>query len=1055
MKPKYSLRACLIAAGLVSAQAVAFAQTELFWTGTTGGLFDATKWNPSQIPDLTEIVTINNGGTATIPADAGTRGLSGIRLGSVEGGTEFGHIIMNGGTLNLGGTAGDPKAVIGVSTTLSTFIQNGGTIFFDGPDQFPGSRSDDGLNGLDWEVGEKGLGRFEMHGDAKFFAGDDLKVGANALGQGSVLIDGNAHFAAGSGISVSEGGPNGAGIEQLMIIAGNARVDSGNSLGAGDPNGSTDEGYLTMASGNATGRLVVQDNAVINYRRLSAREGTSIMVVKDRAQMHIFDVLVGKGALGVAPSEDRPAETGPNSTFASAASVDAEGAPTVSTLTLQDDAIMTVNSDPASGPTKGLGISAPRDAGNAGGTARMIIRDRAAFRVEQNLEVGTGAAESSDGTVTVIGPNAKITIVGDLKLAVDPDGNPTPGKGTLNPVITGASHSILNVGGVAKLANGTLRVKLDGYAPIGGESYTLIKGGTVEGQFVATDLTEAVLGAGLSWKVDYTADSVVLKVEGGAPAQTRPGLAEANGLTPLGPTVYVNPPATTQNNGKVESLGVGVIANGNVVVGWEDDRVNDEALLVTDQEAVWTVYSPAGLPLTTPVVLTSPNPDLAGQSLTSSFLSYFRADGSPTPGYTSWGPKIKANLFGAGFGMGGTAFDLGKEVAALAPINNNAAGENAGDFPAVQLLNNSGAPLGIVSGLSEAYAERDGDVRIGDWDYLANGNIVIVGESRQRPDLVNLYGGAEEKTHGIVRVVKADGTVVKAEQLLGKDPIEVQIWHGSAVTANGFAVRYAANPGGAKLQRFDNDGNKVGDEIDLATLTGSPIANGGGRGEDIGLHGNGKDAYVLAVKGTDAEGAPQIWVTVINADGTKRWARNLGDSKSLAHVAIGRVDAAIDESGRVAVVYSDKAGTADAGGTASLVLGRLFDAQGNPIGNVFHVSEKELPAVETADATDPRIDWRGNTLSVAWESKNQTADNPDAKSVVALRTFNVPGGVVTAPTVAATRNPDGSITLTYTGTLIGSDTINGAYTPVAGASGGTFTVTPGAAAGAKFYRSQN
>jgi hypothetical protein len=91
MKSKYSLRACLIAAGLVSAQALALAQTELFWTGTTGGLFDATKWNPSQIPDLTEIVTINNGGTATIAADAGTRSLSGIRLGSTQNSSESGQ----------------------------------------------------------------------------------------------------------------------------------------------------------------------------------------------------------------------------------------------------------------------------------------------------------------------------------------------------------------------------------------------------------------------------------------------------------------------------------------------------------------------------------------------------------------------------------------------------------------------------------------------------------------------------------------------------------------------------------------------------------------------------------------------------------------------------------------------------------------------------------------------------------------------------------------------------------------------------------------------------
>jgi len=212
---------------------------------------------------------------------------------------------------------------------------------------------------------------------------------------------------------------------------------------------------------------------------------------------------------------------------------------------------------------------------------------------------------------------------------------------------------------------------------------------------------------------------------------------------------------------------------------------------------------------------------------------------------------------------------------------------------------------------------------------------------------------------------------------------------------------------------------------------------------------------VLATAGPDAEGKPQIWVAVINADGTLRWARTVGDAKSLAHTAIGRVDAAIDESGRVAVIYADKAGTVDAGGTTSLVLGRLFNAQGAPIGGVFHVSEKELPVADTLDAIDPRVDWRGNTLAVAWESKNQLTDNPDGKSVVALRTFNVPGGVIATPTIAASRNADGSLTITYTGTLVSSDTANGTYTAVAGATGGTYTVPANVAPGAKFYRSQN
>ena len=80
---------------------------------------------------------------------------------------------------------------------------------------------------------------------------------------------------------------------------------------------------------------------------------------------------------------------------------------------------MTVNA------SAGLGISAPRDAGSStGGKALFIIRDQASFRVEQQLALGSGTrATASDGTLQVIGPNAKITIAGNLNMAVDPDGN--------------------------------------------------------------------------------------------------------------------------------------------------------------------------------------------------------------------------------------------------------------------------------------------------------------------------------------------------------------------------------------------------------------------------------------------------------------------------------------------------------------------------------------------------------------------------------------------------------------------------------------------------------
>ncbi len=514
MKHFQQLGAVAIVAGLMWAP-LAHSQ-EIYWIGGDGDFFASSHWDGG-VPGAGAIAIIYDGSTATIAAGAGERELGTIRLGPTEGSEDSGHVIMNGGTLRIGGTEGDPKAVIGFSTVLSTFIMNGGTIFFDGPDlpELAGSTSGKGQNELDWEVGEKGLGRFEMHNDAVMRLADDLKIAENAAGQGTCLIDGNARLSAGSGLSISGNG----GIEQSMTIAGNAVVDLGNSMGAGNPAGHTDEGYLTMAFGNSTALLTIQDNAVLNMRRLTAREGQSTIIVKNSGHLHIFDVLTGTGD----SAANRPAETGPNSTYASASAADTN---IVSTLTLQDDAVMTVNSDPASGPTKGLAISGQRDSGNAGGKAKLIVRDRASFRVEQDLMLGSGAnSETSDGTLEVVGPAAQVWIGANLDMAVDldgnvvgldPDQNPMPGKATLSAVITGATHATVNVAGLARIANGRLSVTLDGYTPTGGETYTLIQGGTIEGQFAETNLTAAPLLSGLSWTVEYAADAVRLKVLGQA-----------------------------------------------------------------------------------------------------------------------------------------------------------------------------------------------------------------------------------------------------------------------------------------------------------------------------------------------------------------------------------------------------------------------------------------------------------------------------------------------------------------------------------------------------------
>ena len=546
MKTNRTLSKLSVAALLACGLSVS-AQTPVTWTGTTGDFYDATKWNTGAFPTGMDYAFINNGGTATIGATAGNRTLGLLHLGYVEGGTagESGHIIMNGGTLTIGADdVPNNQVLIGEGTVLSTFIQNGGTIMLDAPETGSLSTSFKGANEIDWEVGLRGMGRFEMHNDAKFYASDDLKVGENAAGNAFVLMDGNSYVAVGSGVSISSGGGV---VEQTMIMGGNSRLDSGNSMGAGNVAGGTDEGYLTMAIGGGKGKLILQDNAQMNIRRLSAREGVSTIIVKNNAQFHIFDVLNGTGT----SAATRPAETGPNSTFGSAAT-------SSGTFILQDDAVMTVNSDPISGPTKGLGISAQRDAGNAGGKITMTIRDRASLTIEQDLMLGTGAnAQTSDGTLEVIGPDADITIDGNLNMAVDLAGNvaavdefgfPAPGKSTLHAVITAASHSTINVGGIARIANGQLKVTLNGHSPAVGTTYTLVQGGTIDGQFASTDFSGAHLEGGRVWQVEYTANAVRLRV-----AQAGAGrivtVTTANNVNPPGGTVSLLQALTGLQNG--------------------------------------------------------------------------------------------------------------------------------------------------------------------------------------------------------------------------------------------------------------------------------------------------------------------------------------------------------------------------------------------------------------------------------------------------------------------------------------------------------------------------
>ena len=472
---------------------------------------------------------------------------------------------------------------------------------------------------------------------------------------------------------------------------------------------------------------------------------------------------------------------------------------------------------------------------------------------------------------------------------------------------------------------------------------------------------------------------------------------ESTGLLPRTATGWINGTNGLNNFGS-ESLSVDIVNNGNVIVGWEDDGSDINSFL-----GVWTLLDSNGNMITPMTVQTNrdTNGDIDSLQITTNrYLSYFRSDNTPTPPFPGgWGPKVRANRFGNGMGMGSMPWAIGLEVPELFAINEDAGGLAAGggvaglassdDFPCVQLLNNDGTPLrsGVINGinnlgivtLADADVQPAGAIRIGGWDYLSSGNILIVGESRQADDRA-LTGQAAGRVP-VFRIVTPGGTQVKAYTAVSETPDGGNISrNGAAVTANGFAIRWQRDGGGTTVRLFDNAGNPTSGNLDLATLTGHPEANSGGDGGGSGINGNGKDAYVLV---GDYAGST-VWATVLNANGTVRWSRNVAEDKVLT--GFNGTSAAIDEWGQVVVVF----GASPDPGLRPAIMGRRFDPAGNAVGASFYVGETEIPdlaAPPTYASDSPKVSWRNGTIAVAWFSKNYADPSLNGTKVIATRLF--------------------------------------------------------------------
>lgn len=489
---------------------------------------------------------------------------------------------------------------------------------------------------------------------------------------------------------------------------------------------------------------------------------------------------------------------------------------------------------------------------------------------------------------------------------------------------------------------------------------------------------------------------------------------EIYGVMPVTPTFYVNPPGDGEpllNNGNTESVGVAIGEDGNIIISWEDDHPENGT--VHSYEAVWTLYDKDGNRLTSPIPLASTGGETLGQQIVAPFRAFFRSDGSAVPGHTAFAPKVKANLFGPGLGFAATAYHLGHEIPELLSLNVEASEDGGvawGDFPVLQLLTSDGRPGRLLSGVKEEDAERPGNMRIADWGYLSNGNVVIVTENQQEADLRDVYGGETEGTHALFRILNPlTGEEVKGLTNASSSGLKVQIWHGLAVTGRGFAIRMHQDVADASSDRaqarfFNNDGTPLGDNIDLGNLTGENEISKGGRGQNTGFHGNGRDTVVYANIGQNKEAVP--WVTVLNEDGTLRWFRRVADD--LEDFNCLRADAAVDEEGRVCVVFDPKIGS-----DPRLVMARVFDRNGAPLTGSFYVSETERPEQGALDSAKARVSWRNGRIAIVWESGNQ----PDgATKAVAARFFKAPEPFRILEVKPAEGN-DGRVTVTWTSAL--------------------------------------
>lgn len=519
----------------------------------TGDFFDANNWATGVIPvGNNKAPRINGGGTAVITAAGTGAGIDTEAFIVADAANSSGTIQMDSGSMVVFDAAG---SVLGNNSGASgALIMNGGSLDF-------GDVSGNGAAGnastlvISNAVGS--TGRLELHNDAILRSlegwdvaagGGDTAHGTTGLPSGTIIMDGTSQASL-------AGGLNNKGVLS-MTLSGSSQLTVGNSKGPGDATGdfAIGSGIVNIGArhGN-TADILIEDSAIMNVAALYNQKARATITVRDNGEFNIFNTGTGGTQQDFRMQNYLGRENFDNN--------DPEQM-TSTTIVLEGSGKFTVDSNPnpfadaSQDPsddghpdlisTAGLILSSgddePLHSGDdsndhyRGGLTVIDVKESAEFSVVQGLWMTAGTHAGASSTLKVTGPDATVA-VGDLIMAEiidqtltatgvtfgDPLYKTRPGTAELHSVITGSSHSIIQVTDDARIGNGELVVELSGYSPVAGDSYTLLQTGDstgVNGEFKAVDLTLAPLGSGLEWDLVYNADSVVLSVLDNTPQLT-------------------------------------------------------------------------------------------------------------------------------------------------------------------------------------------------------------------------------------------------------------------------------------------------------------------------------------------------------------------------------------------------------------------------------------------------------------------------------------------------------------------------------------------------------